>query len=125
MAIGDRAESPTAPLRYWLRQLRRHAQNRKKPQIKSIWTIVKVVYSLLKSRIFERNSIYGMPKRTSIKDVTDLEDLNDLNEIVHDKRVNKRDNSKKERRNRHYVKVLIKSQLRNPETDNSYGERLP
>jgi hypothetical protein len=58
-----------------------------------------------------------MPKRTSIKDVTDLEDLNDLNEIVHDKRVNKRDNSKKERRNRHYVKVLIKSQLRNPEAE--------
>ncbi len=66
-----------------------------------------------------------MPKRTSIKDVSEIEDLNDLNEIVHDKRVNKRDNSKKERRNRHYVKVLIKSQLRNPEADSSFGGLLP
>lgn len=52
-----------------------------------------------------------MPKRTSINDVKDIEDLNDLDRIVIDKRNEKRDNEKKERRNRHYVKVLIKQQL--------------
>ena len=52
-----------------------------------------------------------MPKRTSINDVRELSDLNDLNLIVTDKRVAKRANAKKERRNRHYVKVLIKSQV--------------
>jgi len=52
-----------------------------------------------------------MPKRTSINDVRELSDLNDLNLIVKDKRVDKRANAKRERRNRHYVKVLIKSQV--------------
>jgi hypothetical protein len=54
-----------------------------------------------------------VPKRTSINDVRELSDLNDLNLIVTDKRVAKRANAKKERRNRHYVKVLIKSQVNN------------
>jgi hypothetical protein len=53
-----------------------------------------------------------MPKRTSINDVKEIEQLNDLNQIVNDKRNNKRSEAKKERRNRHYVKVLIKSQLK-------------
>jgi hypothetical protein len=53
-----------------------------------------------------------VPKRTSINDVQTLTDLNDLKLIVKDKRVDKRAGDKKERRNRHYVKVLIKSQLR-------------
>jgi hypothetical protein len=53
-----------------------------------------------------------MPKRTSINDVKDIEQLNDLGEIVKDKRNDKRSEAKKERRNRHYVKVLIKSQLK-------------
>ena len=53
-----------------------------------------------------------MPKRTSINDVKEIEQLNDLNQIVNDKRNNKRSEPKKERRNRHYVKVLIKSQLK-------------
>lgn len=53
-----------------------------------------------------------VPKRTSINDVQSLTDLNDLKLIVKDKRVDKRADAKKERRNRHYVKVLIKSQLR-------------
>jgi hypothetical protein len=44
--------------------------------------------------------------------VQTLTDLNDLKLIVKDKRVDKRAGDKKERRNRHYVKVLIKSQLR-------------
>ena len=52
-----------------------------------------------------------MPKRTSINDVQAIEDLNDLDRIVIDKRNDKRADAKKNRRNRHYVKVLIKSQM--------------
>lgn len=52
-----------------------------------------------------------MPKRTSINDVQKIDDLNDLDRIVIDKRSDKRAESKKNRRNRHYIKVLIKSQL--------------
>jgi hypothetical protein len=53
-----------------------------------------------------------MPKRTSINDVKQIEDLNDLDRIVKDKRNGKRADAKKERRNRHYVKLLIKHQLK-------------
>ena len=53
-----------------------------------------------------------MPKRTSVNDVKEIEDLNDLERIVKDKRNDKRADAKKERRNRHYVKVLIKQQLK-------------
>lgn len=53
-----------------------------------------------------------MPKRTSMNDVKDLEQLNELDLIVKDKRNNKRTDAKKERRNRHYIKVLIKQQLK-------------
>ncbi len=53
-----------------------------------------------------------MPKRTSINDVKQLEALNDLERIVKDKRNNKRADAKKGRRNRHYIKVLIKHQLK-------------
>lgn len=52
-----------------------------------------------------------MPKRTSIKDVQEIEDLNNLDRIVIDKRNEKRADEKKERRNRHYVKLLIKQQI--------------
>lgn len=41
----------------------------------------------------------------------ELADLNDLKLLVKDKRVAKRADAKKERRNRHYVKLLIKTQL--------------
>ena len=58
-----------------------------------------------------------MSKRTSINDVRELSDLNDLKLIVKDKRIAKRTDAKKERRNRHYVKVLIKSQLNNNDLD--------
>ncbi len=58
-----------------------------------------------------------MPKRTSLKDVNELDNLNDLKLIVKDKRSAKRANAKKERRNRHYVKVLIKSQINNHDFD--------
>jgi len=53
-----------------------------------------------------------MPKRTSINDVKEMEHLNDLDRIVKDKRNEKRVDAKKERRNRHYVKILIKEQLK-------------
>lgn len=56
-------------------------------------------------------SFFLMPKRTSVNDIQTLEDLNDLERIVIDKRNDKRADAKKGRRNRHYVKVLIKSQL--------------
>lgn len=53
-----------------------------------------------------------MPRRTSMNDVSNLDQLNDLERIVVDKRNEKRASAKKERRNRHYVKVLIKQQLK-------------
>ena len=58
-----------------------------------------------------------MPKRTSINDVKGIEDLNDLERIVKDKRQEKRAEAKKERRNRHYVKVLIKHQLKGDDSE--------
>jgi hypothetical protein len=59
-----------------------------------------------------------MPKRTSVNDVKSQEDLNDLERIVKDKRNDQRSHAKKERRNRHYVKVLIKQQLKGENDDN-------
>lgn len=53
-----------------------------------------------------------MPKRTSINDIVEMEQLNELDRIVKDKRNEKRSSSKKERRNRHYVKLLIKLQMK-------------
>ena len=58
-----------------------------------------------------------MPKRTSVNDVKQLEDLDNLHEIVKDKRNDKRASAKKERRNRHYVKLLIKQQVKGLEDD--------
>ena len=52
-----------------------------------------------------------------MNDVLELSDLDDLKLIVKDKRKAKRTDAKKERRNRHYVKVLIKSQLNNNDLD--------
>lgn len=54
-----------------------------------------------------------MAKRTSINDIRETEDLNLLNLIVKDKRNDKRANEKKERRNRHYIKLLIKHEVKN------------
>ena len=53
-----------------------------------------------------------MPRRTSINDIQDITDLNNLERIVQDKRNDKRADAKKNRRNRHYNKVLIKYQLK-------------
>lgn len=63
-----------------------------------------------------------MPKRTSISDIKQIEDLNDLDRIVQDKRNDKRADAKKERRNRHYVKLLIKHQLKQGKDDTSQTE---
>lgn len=59
-----------------------------------------------------------MPKRTSVNDVKALEDLNNLERIVKDKRNDKRADAKRGRRDRHYVKVLIKHQLKNGDLEN-------
>jgi hypothetical protein len=65
----------------------------------------------------------SMPRRTSINDVQELEQLNDLELIVKDKRNEKRADSKKERRNRHYVKLLIKQQLTHTTDEGESGDR--
>ncbi len=52
-----------------------------------------------------------MPKRTSVNDVSRLEHLNELDRLVKDKRNEKRADAKKNRRNRHYVNLLIRHQL--------------
>lgn len=54
-----------------------------------------------------------MTKRTALQDIKELEQLNELDRVVIDKRNDKRANAKKERRNRHYSKAIIKHQLNN------------
>lgn len=51
-----------------------------------------------------------------------MEQLNELDHIVKDKRNGKRADAKKERRNRHYTKVLIKHQLKHLPDDALEGE---
>lgn len=58
-----------------------------------------------------------MPKRTSVNDVKEIDDLNNLDQIVKDKRNEKRADAKKGRRNRHYVKLLIKQQLKDGDSE--------
>ena len=53
-----------------------------------------------------------MPRRTSLNDVQEIDDLNNLDRIVIDKRNAKRADAKKNRRNRHYTKLLIKHQIK-------------
>ena len=60
-----------------------------------------------------------MAKRTSVNDIKDIEDLDNLGEIVKDKRKHKRSSDKKERRNRHYFKLLIKQQVTHQEDKES------
>ncbi len=52
-----------------------------------------------------------MPKRTSPNQIQTITDLNNLDKIVVDKRNQKRADAKKERRNRHYTKLLINQQV--------------
>ncbi|MEM1121881.1 MAG: hypothetical protein AAGJ18_15625 [Bacteroidota bacterium] len=49
-----------------------------------------------------------MPKRTNLNDHRKIESTDDLERSVQDKRYGKRSKSKKNRRNRHYVKNMIK-----------------
>ena len=63
-----------------------------------------------------------MPRRTSINDVKVMDDLNDLERIVKDKRNDKRADAKKERRNRHYVKLLIKQQLKKGDIEDTFTQ---
>ena len=60
-----------------------------------------------------------MPKRTSISDIKNLDDLNDLDSIVKDKRIGKRTEAKKNRRNRHYIKILIKHQIKSKDNNDT------
>lgn len=53
-----------------------------------------------------------MPKRTSPRQIKAMDDLDNLDKIVIDKRRGKRADAKKERRNRHYTKLLINEQVR-------------
>ena len=53
-----------------------------------------------------------MPRRTSLNDIQEIDDLNNLDTIVIDKRNAKRADAKKNRRNRHYTKLLIKHQIK-------------
>ena len=52
-----------------------------------------------------------MARRNSPNDIQQLADLNQLSEIVVDKRLGKRAEAKKSRRNRHYEKQFIKNAL--------------
>jgi hypothetical protein len=52
-----------------------------------------------------------MTKRNSPKDVQSLDDLSRIDEIIVDKRLGKRANEKRNRRNRHYGKQFIKNTL--------------
>jgi hypothetical protein len=52
-----------------------------------------------------------MPKRTSPNQIQSITDLNNLDKIVVDKRNEKRADTKKGRRNRHYTKLLINQQV--------------
>ena len=49
-----------------------------------------------------------MPKRTNLNDYNKIDKAEDLERTVTDKRYGKRSKSKKNRRNRHYVKNMIK-----------------
>ena len=53
-----------------------------------------------------------MPRRTSVKDIKEVADLNRMAELVQDKRNHKRKDEKKNRPNRHYEKVMIKTALK-------------
>jgi hypothetical protein len=50
-------------------------------------------------------------KRNSPNQISSLDDLSRLDEIVVDKRLGKRANEKRNRRNRHYGKQFIKNSL--------------
>lgn len=67
---------------------------------------------MLFAEFIHGNNYNLMPRRTSLNDVQEIGDLNDLDTIVIDKRNTKRADTKKNRRNRHYTKLLIKHQIK-------------
>jgi hypothetical protein len=52
-----------------------------------------------------------MSQRNSLNAIADLDDLSHLDELVVDKRLAQRASAKKNRRNRHYEKQLIRHSL--------------
>lgn len=60
-----------------------------------------------------------MTKRNSPKDVQSLDDLSRIDEIIVDKRLGKRANEKRNRRNRHYGKQFIKNTLNSVQSAHS------
>lgn len=58
-----------------------------------------------------------MPKRNSTNDIQQLTDLNNLHNIVNDKRLDKRKNEKRHRRDRHYNKLFIKHAIKTHKLD--------
>jgi len=56
-----------------------------------------------------------MPRRTQINDYQEVESTDDLDRVVQDKRTTKRaGRQKKHRRNRHYVKTLLRHLSQDP-----------
>ena len=53
-----------------------------------------------------------MASRNSPRDIQNADDLSRLNEVVVDKRIGKRANAKKSRRNRHYEKQFLRDAVR-------------
>ena len=56
-----------------------------------------------------------MPRRTSIADAARIEKADDLSNIVQDRRNHKRADAKRNRRDRHYVEVVLKHILQSTE----------
>lgn len=50
-----------------------------------------------------------MPRRTQVNKTENIEKANDFEREVVDKRFGKRANEKKKRRNRHYVKTMLRN----------------
>ncbi len=50
-----------------------------------------------------------MPLRTQVNKVDHIENADDLERVVSDKRMAKRAKSRKNRRNRHYVKTMLRN----------------
>jgi len=58
-----------------------------------------------------------MPKRTNLQDHENIERADDLERNVQDKRYGKRSKRKKNRRNRHYVKNMLKQMQQHLDED--------
>ena len=63
-----------------------------------------------------------MPKRTSPSQFQSWQSASELTAGVVDKRGHKRADAKRNRRNRHYVKLVIKERLGNPDANSDEVE---